>query len=155
MAESPVILGLIRKRAEVAGEVEKARAQLDRLLYDLAALDRVLELSGYAGNAAGIPRKTRGSKQERDAFDTLRRFIRATLESSPEPLRASEIARLYREHQGVTSSDPRTAEYYRYKVTNALRSMRNRGEAEMVGKGLGAVWRLNSENEDIKQSLSA
>jgi hypothetical protein len=49
-------------------------------------------------------------------------FIRRTLAGS-KPLQASVIAKRYREEHSITGTDSRTAEYYRYKVLNALRSM--------------------------------
>ncbi len=61
MGEPVVLLALIRKRAELAGEVQKVQAKLDLLLADLAAVDRVLSISGFAGDAEAIPPKVRGA----------------------------------------------------------------------------------------------
>lgn len=144
MSDDPnpfVISGLIQKRAEVSGEVAKARIALERAIADLQAIDRALDLMGYTETAENIPRKTRGGKMEVEAAEAMRAFIRRTLAGSA-PMRASAIAKRYREEHGITASDRRTAEYYRYKVLNGLRSLKAKGEAEMIGKNMGAVWRL-------------
>lgn len=58
---------------------------------------------------------------------------------------ASAIAKRNKEEHGITASDRRTAEYYRYKVPNGLRSLKAKGEAEMIGKNIAAVWRLAAQ----------
>lgn len=146
MSDDPnpfVISGLIQKRAEVSGEVAKARVALERAIADLQAIDRALELVGYTEHAEGIPRKTRGGKMEKEAAEAMRAFIRRTLANS-QPMRASAIAKRYRDEHGITGTDRRTAEYYRTKVLNGLRSLKTRGEAVMEGKCMGATWRLAS-----------
>ena len=144
MASPPVQINLIRKRAELAGEVVKAQAHLDRLIADLAAMDRVLDITGYEGDPEAIPAKTRGSLRERDEYHKVWQFVLGMLTNATKPLRASTIARAYMAETGVAGADPRTVEYYRYKVVNALRSMRRKGITEMEGKCMGATWRLVS-----------
>ena len=142
MTHSVVIEGLIRTRSEIAGRLQKAQTEVDRLVADLGAVDRTLELSGYTENSKFIPHKTRGGRIEMEAVLERRKFILRALGESPEPLRASELARLYREAHGVTGTDARTTAYYRTKTMNILRGMRTGGQAVMVGKGMGALWRL-------------
>jgi len=52
---SLVVEALVRKRADVSGLVRKAQVELDKLLADLRAIDRTLELHGYAENPTKIP----------------------------------------------------------------------------------------------------
>lgn len=146
MGEPIVLLGLIRKRAEVSGEIKKVQAKLDMLLADLAAIDRVLSISGYTGEAEAIPPKVKGSPTEREEATRLRQFVRDALENASEPIRSSEIAMAYMNATGIAGRDPRTREFYRSKVTNALISMRQRGEARMVGKYMHALWVLDRQS---------
>jgi hypothetical protein len=138
---SPFIISLIRKRAELAGQVAHADAHLARLTADLAALDRVLDISGYQGEPAAIPSK-RPTLRQRDEALEIREFARDMLSKATQPLRTQVIARAYMQHAGVAGCDPRTVEFYRYRVVNALRYMRRKGEAEMLGKAMGATWRI-------------
>lgn len=140
MGEPVVLLALIRKRAELAGEVQKAQAKLDLLLADLAAVDRVLSISGFAGDAEAIPPKVRGAPTERADANRLRQFVTDTLANTETPIRSSEIAAAYMDATGIAGRDPRTREFYRTKVTNVLISMRRRGEAQMIGKYMRALW---------------
>ena len=140
MGESIVLLALIRKRAELAGEVQKVQAKLDLLLADLAAVDRVLSISGFTGDAEAIPPKVRGSKPEREEASRLRQFVSDALAGATEPMRSSEIAAAYMDQQGIAGRDPRTREFYRSKVTNILIGMRRRGQARMIGKYMHALW---------------
>ncbi|MBK8209657.1 MAG: hypothetical protein IPK78_06435 [Rhodospirillales bacterium] len=142
MGEPIVLLALIRKRAELAGEVQKVQAKLDLLLGDLAAVDRVLSISGFTGEAEAIPPKVRGSPTEREDAARLRQFVRDRLASAATPIRSSEIAAAYMDASGIAGRDPRTREFYRGKVTNVLIAMRNRGQAQMVGKYMHALWAI-------------
>jgi len=94
MGDSPVKLGLIRKRAELAGEVMKVRAHLERLEADLAAVDRVLDITGFDGDPDAIPAKGRNTLHERDEANRVQ-FTLAMLKTASKPLRASTIARAY------------------------------------------------------------
>ena len=142
MTHSVVIEGLIRTRSEIAGRLQKAQTEVDRLVADLGAVDRTLELSGYTETAANIPRKTRGSKIEIEDLMARRAFVTRCLGEAGKPIRASEIARRYREAHGVLATDSRTLAFYRVKIINVLRGLRTQGIAIQVGKGLGSLWHL-------------
>ena len=142
MSQGYVIEGLIRTRAEIAGKVQNAQTELNRLLADLNAVDRVLDLSGYTETATDIPNKRRNCKIEIEAIAERRAFIRRALEAAGRPMRSSELAALYREAHAILGTDMRTRSVYRYKIINTLRGMKTAGQAVQIGKGLGAVWRL-------------
>lgn len=144
MGDSLVLLALIRKRSAVAGEVKKLQAKLDLAMDDLAAIDRVLGLSGFTGDVEAIPPKLRGSATEREEADRLRRFVRDALEKASEPIRSSEISNSFMDASGIAGRDPRTREYYRGKVTNILIRMRQLGQARMVGKYMHALWVISN-----------
>lgn len=139
--QSPFILTLIRKRAELAGHVRHAEAHLTRLQADLAAVDRVLDISGWRGDPEAIPAKRPTLRQRGEAAE-VRAFAKDMLAKADGPLRTQVIARAHMQHAGIARCDPRTVEFYRYRVVTALRYMRRKGEAEMIGKAMGAAWRL-------------
>lgn len=56
MAQSIVVHGLIKKRAEIAGLHKAAQKAADTIKDDLAAIDRALALCGYQDDAKALPR---------------------------------------------------------------------------------------------------
>ena len=96
---STFIIILIRKPAELAGQVAHAEAHLARLSADLAALDRVLDISGFQGEPAAIPAK-RPTLRQRDEALEIREFARDMLSKATEPLRTQVIARADMQHAG-------------------------------------------------------
>ena len=95
-------------------------ANAGRLLADLAAVDRVLSISGFTGEAEAIPPKLRGSPTEREEAARLNEFVQETLAIAETPTRSSEIADAYMDQHGIAGRDPRTREFYRQKVTNVV-----------------------------------
>jgi hypothetical protein len=144
MGESILVIGLIRKRAELAGEVRKAERHLTRLLQDVAAIDRALGLTGYERDPASIPAKERSSHREREEALRVRAFTREALQQANAPIRTAAIARGYIVANGL-GTDPRSREFYREKVKTALRYMRSHGEAEMLGCNAGARWQRRQD----------
>ncbi len=59
MGQSIVIHGLIKKRAEIAGEHIAAQKAADAIKDDLAAIDRALALCGYEDDPRGIAPRTK------------------------------------------------------------------------------------------------
>lgn len=142
VAHNLVVEALIHKRAEVSGLILKAQKDLARLQADLRAIDRTLTLTGYAGDAKTIPPKRRFPKSEAVSLAERCAFVRDTLASAERPMRACEIATAYRAAQGVVVTDTRTRDFYKMRVSGALRTMRTRGEVVMEGKWMRSVWRL-------------
>ena len=139
---SNVVEALVRTRADVSGMVRQKQVELDKLLADLRAIDRTLEIHGYTENAAAVPPRHKFVRQNVEQLVERFAYIKRVLVASDRPLRCVEIADGYKLEQGVEGTDIRTRTYYRNRINAALRSMQGRGEIVMEGGGLNATWRL-------------
>jgi hypothetical protein len=139
---SLVVEALVKTRADVSGLVRKTQAELDKLLADLRAIDRTLEIHGYTEHATDIPSRQRFMKQNLEALMERCNFIKRTLAAAPAPMRCADIAMLYRETHAVAGTDMRTRDYYRNRINAALRSLQTRGEVVMEGERMTALWKL-------------
>ena len=79
MAESHVVTGLVAKRAELAGQIETCRRELEHLEADVGHLDGAIKLFApdyklENNRAKPIPLPTSQRGQSRDGLDTLSRI---------------------------------------------------------------------------------
>jgi hypothetical protein len=93
MADEIVVAALVRKRAELAGRIAHARADLDGMLASLAALDATLRLFDPGIRVESIRPKTYkpGNGHASPSIET--RDVLAMLLEAARPLTAREIAR--------------------------------------------------------------
>ena len=84
---------LIRKRAEMSGEIEALRTKMARLQADLAHLDAVIRIMDPAAEPEAIRPKVPRNRCEWFGRGELFRLAMDALRTAPEPLSAMEIAR--------------------------------------------------------------
>jgi len=82
MGQSIVIRGLIKKRAEIAGQHKVAQKAADAIKDDLAAIDRALALCGYEDDSKGIA--PRGKYKQLFGRNELKLTIMRTLREAPD-----------------------------------------------------------------------
>jgi hypothetical protein len=135
------VTALVRKRAELAGEIEAAEVRLRELRANLAHLDASIRLfdPGYpiAQIAAKKPQPERPVVFERGE---LGRTILDILRTAPEPLTVAQIAGELRARLSLPD-DRGAREFLESRVDKALR--RQDGLVEKVAYGPRAVgWRI-------------
>lgn len=81
MGQSIVIHGLIKKRAEIAGQHKVAQKAADAIKDDLAAIDRALALCGYQDDPKGIA--PRGKYKQLFGRNELKLTIMQMLRETP------------------------------------------------------------------------
>lgn len=81
MGQSIVIHGLIKKRAEIAGQHKVAVKAADMIKDDLAAIDRALQLCGYQEDPKAIA--PRGKYTQMFGRNELKLAILDTLRKAP------------------------------------------------------------------------
>src|SRR4051795_9075143 len=91
--ESHAVAALVRKRAEIAGQIAHARAEVARLQGKLAAIDTALEVFDPAIRAELIPPKRYRPPSELPYVEVGGRVLLDFLRRAEEPLDAREIAR--------------------------------------------------------------
>ena len=142
MTESHVVSALIKKRAEIAGQIEHHQARFQSLIIDLDNLDATIRLFKPDIDRAEIkpkplPPRIHAFKGEvtRIVFDVLRQ--------SDKPLTAQEIAQHVMAGRGLNIADPRMVKLIGKRVGACLRHHRERG---LVQSERGAeqllVWRI-------------
>jgi len=99
-AKSPVVYGLIAKRAELAGRIETAQSELRRLVIDLDNLDATIRLF--------VP--------DID-LDEIR----------PRPLPVYEIALLFMASRSLATDDKPLLRVFQKRVDACLRNYRSKG----------------------------
>src|SRR4051794_27567556 len=131
---------LIRKRAELAGEVEALDARCDQLRADLAHLDAVIRIMDPAAEPESI--KPRVPRNHCDWFGRgeLARLAMEVVRDAPEPITAIDIARAVIVRKGLEPS-PYASRRVKGMVDATLR--RREGLMERVVYGLRKVgWRI-------------
>jgi hypothetical protein len=147
VAEPHVVTALVRKRAEVAGEIEAAEKRVARFRAELVHLDAVLRLFDAAAEPLAIPPKRpwrrtgwfRNGELPRRVLETLRA-------AAPEPLCAGGITARIMADKGLEAGDGRAVELIRKSVNAYLRERTKDGLVRRVavpGSKRDARWRLD------------
>lgn len=90
MAESHVIAGLLRKRAEIAGQIEHAHQRLNELIADLDYIDNAIRI--IDPNCDATLTKTKPYPPRMGSFrGEMSRFVLGHLRSIKEPATTLEI----------------------------------------------------------------
>ena len=98
MAESHVVSALVKKRAELAGEVQRIDERRTALKAHIAHIDAVLRLFAYAGDPALIkPRRRRNWIFRRGE---LQRMVYDIEREADRPLQKDEIAAMVLDRKG-------------------------------------------------------
>ena len=134
---------LVRKRAELAGEIEARLAEVDRLRVDLLHLDAAIRILCPEAQPELI-KPRRPSRKGCDWFGRgeLGRLVLDALRDAPEPLGSMALARAVMERKGMVAAEAVALRRVENMVDGALR--RREGQTvERVANGRALVWRLS------------
>jgi hypothetical protein len=133
---------LIRKRAELAGEIEARAAELDQLRADLMHLDAAIRMMCPAAEPELIPPK-KPSRKGCDWFgrQELPRLVLTSLRDAERPLSCVEIARTVMACKGLDPADSTALRRIEGMVKGALYRRQGR-MVERVGNGRQVGWRI-------------
>lgn len=141
MENEHTISGLVRKRAEMAGQLEHYQTVVRQLIIDLDNVDATLrifqpdiELSEIRPKA--LPPRNSASKGE------VARVILAAMRNSPTPLTMIELARLVMAARGISRSNKKMELVIRKRVSSALRSYRAKGIVESTQGAPYLLWKI-------------
>ncbi len=137
MGQSIVIHGLIKKRAEIAGQHKVAQKAADAIKDDLAAIDRALALCGYQDNPKDIA--PRGKYKQLFGRNELKLTIIQMLRDAPaddEAITAQII-----DAKGWDADDELRADVLK-RVRDAIQRAQKAGLVlQGFGPG-GCLWRM-------------
>ena len=135
------VAALIRKRAELAGEIAVAEIRLGQARADLLHLDAVIRLFNPSFKPEAIPPKEPRRQDGWFSEGELPRTVLDILRTVPEPLNVREIAVVVMERRGLDTGDRATLATVERRVHRAL--SRRRSMVERVSLGPRAVgWRI-------------
>ena len=129
MDHEHVIHGLRRKRAEIAGRLEVAHAQIARLAVDLASIDATIRMFAPHAELDEIsPRKppAPGAAQPGE----ISRIVLAALRDAQGALSARDVTLAVMAARGMPVADTRLFEAMQKRVLACLRNLRIRGSVE-------------------------
>ena len=138
-----VVPALVKRRAETAGELEKAQARVRELYADLGALDAVIRQLQPDYPLHAIRAKTRRAP-DGAGLGTVARSVLDALRRAGRPMGAPEMAALILAERGPPGGGDATARRTMLSlVCRALRHQRSLGTVRNTGKaGRSALWVL-------------
>ena len=126
MATSIVLNGLVKRHADLLGEAEAIRAQLDEISAALIHLDATILLLDPAFDLTAV--RPRNHMVEDPYYARPHaRIILGLLREAGEPLTTVEIKHRVMAMEGLDARDPRVRRETGKRVSNALNRQRMRG----------------------------
>lgn len=143
MAEPHVLTALVKKRAELAGDIENTQAKLRQLILDLEALDKTLLMFDPDYRIECIKPKTFRPPEDWSKRGQMTRIILGILRKAAEPLTSRDIAVQLIAERALDQNDEKLLRLMTKRCGVALRGMRDRGVAQSsIGPGQSVLWRL-------------
>ena len=142
MADPHVITALVRKRGELAGQIDLAQTVVRQLVIDLDNLDAAIHLFDPTIELQEI--KARPVPPRHQAFrGEVSRIVLAALRNARTPLTAQDIARHVMAERGLNSADAKLMRLIGKRVGACLRHHRSKGVVRSEpGGGQRLVWEI-------------
>lgn len=138
-----VITGLVRKRAELAGAIENAQADLHRMIGELEHLDATIRLFDADYQIEAIKPKTFRPPEDWAKRGQMTRIVLDVLRQAAEPLTTRDIAFQLMQERALDTADLGLLRLMTKRVGVALRGQRNKGVvASSEGPGQVLVWQI-------------
>lgn len=139
---NPVLSGLIRRRQEIAAELDAAQSKVRQLVLDIDALDGAIRLFSPDIDLSIVKVRPTPRRHEAHRGDTSR-LILTLLREAGEALSHREVTLRIMAHRGLNVADKALYETMRDRVGASLRGLRSRGRiVSGEGKGSGVRWGL-------------
>lgn len=138
-----MITGLVKRRSEMAGEIEAAHAKLRQLVNDLEAIDRTLRIVAPDMEVEAIRPKAFRPPDDWSKRGQMSRLVLSILRQSREPLTSREIAAQMLLERAMDAEDVKMLRVMTKRVSTALRDQRDRGTVKSEqGPGTYALWEV-------------
>jgi hypothetical protein len=143
MAETHVITALVKKRAELAGDIENTQAALQKMILALEALDNTLLMFDAQYKIETIKPKAFRPPADWSKRGQMSRIILNILRQASEPMSARDIGLQLMLERGLGQEDQKLVRLMAKRCGVALRGMRDRGiAASDEGPGQLVLWTL-------------
>ncbi len=143
-ATSPVLSGLIRKRAEMTGEADALRARLAAIAANLGHVDAVIGLFDPDFDLASIrPKRPRAPDATKPG--EMSRFVLDALREAGEPVPTPVMAARLMAERGMDDQDRKLMRAVTKRVGMTLRHQERRGTVQSEpGPGRVMLWRIET-----------
>lgn len=143
MATDLVLAGIVRKRAELAGDIERTHEALKRMIADLSSLDATLRLFDPDIEIEAIKPKAFRPPADWAQRGEMSRIILDVLRQAAEPMTTRDIAFQLLIERALDNNDQKLLRLMTKRVGVALRHQRDGGVVESdQGPGQYMLWRL-------------
>lgn len=143
MAEPHVLTALVKKRAELAGDIENTQSKLRQLILDLEALDKTLLMFDPDYRIECIKPKAFRPPEDWSKRGQMTRIILGILRKAAEPLTSRDIAAQLIAERALDQNDDKLLRLMTKRCGVALRGMRDRGIAlSETGPGQSVLWEM-------------
>lgn len=138
-----VVAGLVRRRAELAGEIEATHERLRRLVADLENLDATLRLFDPNYQVEAIKPKAFRPPKDWANRGEMTRIVLSILRQAAEPLTTRDIALELLVERALDKNDQRLLRLMTKRVGVALRLQREKGVVRSEqGPGQYQLWEI-------------
>ena len=137
-----VIAGLVKRRAELMGEVEALKARIATLVVDVRQLDAVIKQFDPDHDTAAIrPKRLRAADSA--GRGEVARFLLNALRGAPTPVAANDLARRFMAARGADATEGAVPRAMARRMAMALRLQElNNAVAATREAGREVLWRL-------------
>ena len=138
-----MITGLVKRRAEIAGELTVAHAQVAKLAQDLAAIDAALAVVAPDMEVEAIRPKLFRPPDDWANRGQMSRLVLSILRQARDPLTTREIAAQMILERGMDAGDRNLLPLMTRRVGSALRHQRDKGLVlSSEGPGNYQLWTI-------------
>jgi hypothetical protein len=138
-----VVTGLVKRRAEIAGQIEAVHEQLKKLLADLEAIDSALGVFDPSIVAETIKPKAIRPPSDWASYGQTSRIALNILRSSSEPLTTRDVALQMLVERALNKDDQRLLRLMTKRVGVALRHQRDQNIVRSSqGPGMFMLWEI-------------
>lgn len=143
MGDTFVITGLVAKRAELAGDIERTQADLQRMIRELEHLDATIRLFDADYQIEAIKPKTFRPPEDWAKRGEMTRIVLTILRQAAEPLTTRDIAFQLMQERALDTGNLNMLRLMTKRCGVALRGQRNRGLVRSLeGPGQTMVWEV-------------
>lgn len=138
-----VLTGLVKRRAEIAGEIERTHEHLKKLLADLENLDATILQFAPDYQVESIKPKAFRPPPDWAHYGQMSRHVLSILRLAAEPLTSRDIALQLLVERALNKDDQRLLRLMTKRVGVALRGARDKGIVRCdQGPGQYMVWEI-------------
>lgn len=138
-----VLPGLVRKRAELAGDIERTQAELQRMIRDLESLDATIRLFDADYQVEAIKPKSFRPPEDWAKRGQMTRIILDVLRQAAEPLTTGDIAVQLMTERALDIGDQKLVRLMVKRCGVALRLQRDKGVVQSdQGPGQYMTWAI-------------